>query len=101
MKKINRSHSSYIERAEKLLKFLSRNHLVSKVVLGIIVPKRPPARTHGKFKITVKDKYILLQVNSKFFNQKIHVYSKEPEKLVLEMTKFLNGKGLEVTFGKN
>jgi hypothetical protein len=75
MSKINRSHSTYIDKAGKVLSFLNSNPLVKKISLGIICPKRPPAKSHGPYKLTITSTHILLEVNSKAANQEIHIFS--------------------------
>lgn len=81
MTKLSRSHSTYIDRAEPILKKLKKNPNISKISLGIIRIKYPPAKSHGKFKISVNEKYILLNVNSKASNQEIRIYGKDLESI--------------------
>ena len=87
MKKLSRSHSTYIENAESILKFLEKNENVTKFTLGIIKPKRPPSKTVTKAKIILKDNSILIRVNSKMSNQEIYVYGNNLEKVLLSIEK--------------
>jgi hypothetical protein len=74
MQKISSPHSSYIEAAEKVLKFLNKSRGVSKISLGIIKPKKSISRSVTKPKITLLENHILIRVNSKLYNQEIRVY---------------------------
>ncbi len=101
MSKINRSHSTSIERADDVLKFLNKHSLVTKISLGIIKAKRPPSKTHGKFKITVKKGSILLEVNTKSSNQEIHVFGDDLHKIAGDTSKELRKERQQVSFGKH
>lgn len=81
MSKLSRSHSTYIERAENILKFLQTIDEISKISLGIIKVKNPSGKTHGKFKITITKSHILLEVNSKSSNQEIRIFGQDLENI--------------------
>lgn len=89
MKKISSSHSSYIENAEELIKFLRKNILVSKISLGIIKPKKSASKTVTKPKISVLPTHILIRINSKLYNQELRVYGQNLETLEKDLNKFL------------
>jgi hypothetical protein len=101
MSKINSSHSTSIERANDVLKFLNKHSLVSKISLGIIKAKRPPSKTHGKFKITVRKGSMLLEVNTKSSNQEIHVFGNDLNEIATDTAKELRKEKEQVSFGKH
>ena len=81
MTKLSRSHSTYIDRAEPILKKLKQNPNITKISLGIIRIKYPPAKSHGKFKVSLKEKYILINVNTKSSNQELRIFGKDLESI--------------------
>lgn len=87
MSKNSRSHSTYIENATPILKFLEKNSSVTKYTLGIIKTKKPPSKTVSKPKIILKENSILIRVNSKFSNQEIYVYGNSLEEVYLSIKK--------------
>lgn len=98
MKKLNRSHTTYIERSEKVLKYLHKIDKVSKVSLGLIKVKRPSTKTHGPFKLKLTTSHLLLEVNSKNANQKIHIYGENLKEVAKDVKKFLKESGEGVIF---
>jgi hypothetical protein len=101
MSKINSSHSTYIERAKDILKYLNKHSNVTNISLGIIKIKHPPSNTHGKFKITMTQRHILLEINSKSSNQEIHIFGKDLQTIAHDVAKELRNEGLEISFGKH
>jgi hypothetical protein len=74
-KKVAKSHSTIIDEADKLLKFLSTNSLVEKIVTGEI-----KSIEHGprRLKITAIDAGLKLVVRGINACQFIFVYTKSP-----------------------
>ena len=99
--KISSSHSTYIERATPILKFLNTQSAISKISLGIIKIKRPPAKTHGKFKITITKNHILLEVNSKSSNQEIRIFGQDLKIIAGNISSELKKEGEEFIFGEH
>ncbi len=87
MSKNSRSHSTYIENAESILKFLEKNEFVTKYTLGIIKNKKPPSKTITKPKVILKENSILIRINSKFSNQEIYVYGNNLEQVEKSLKK--------------
>lgn len=89
MKKITQAHSTYIEEAEELLKFLSKDQTVKKIVLGRIAVKTRSSKSVTPPKITESSGCLLIKINSKQSNQEIRVYSDDCTTLKSNLNKFL------------
>lgn len=88
MKKITQAHSTYIEEAEEVLKWLNKEVLVKKIVLGRIIVKARPSKSVTPLKITESTGCLLLKINSKQSHQEIRVYSDECALLKNKIEKF-------------
>lgn len=75
MKKITQAHSTYIEEAEELLKFLNKEPSVKKIVLGRIVVKVRSSKSITPPKVIESTGCLLIKINSKQSNQEIRAYS--------------------------
>lgn len=89
MKKITQAHSTYIEEAEGLLKFLNKETLVKKIVLGRIVVKARSSKSITPPKITESSGCLLIKINSKQSNQEIRAYSDDCAALKSNLNKYL------------
>jgi hypothetical protein len=89
MKKITQAHSTYIEEAEGILKWLDKEVLVKKIVLGRIIVKARPSKSVTPIKITESTGCLLLKINSKQSHQEIRVYSENMHGLELKIKNFL------------
>ncbi len=85
--KFSPSHTTYIEQATKILKFLERQENVSKISLGIIKTKKSMSKSFTKQKIKILENHILIKVNSKLAVQEIRVYGQNLEKIEKELIK--------------
>jgi hypothetical protein len=87
MKKITQAHSTYIEEAEGILKWLNKEVMVKKIVLGRIIVKARPSKSVTPLKITESTGCLLLKINSKQSHQEIRVYSEDCNNLKVELKK--------------
>lgn len=85
--KFSSSHSTYIEQAEKVLKFLERNQTVSKISLGIIKSKKSASKSFTRPKVILLENHILIKVSSKLAVQEIRVYGKNLREIEKELSK--------------
>lgn len=88
MSKFSSPHSTYIDQAKKLLKFLDKNPNVSKISLGIIRPKKSASKSFTKPKATLASNHILIKVSSKLAVQEIRIYGKNLEQVLKEINDF-------------
>jgi hypothetical protein len=87
MVKISSPHSTYIEKAESIIKALKKNENVSKISLGIIKPKKSASKSFTAPKISVLENHILIKVSSKLAVQEIRVYGKNLESVAASLSK--------------
>lgn len=85
--KFSSSHSTYIEQAKDILKFLEKQDNISKISLGIINPKKSASKAFTKPKITTLENHILIKVSSKLAVQEIRVYGQNLEKTTKDLIK--------------
>jgi hypothetical protein len=86
--KLSSPHSTYIDQAKKLLKFLDKNSNVSKISLGIIKPKKSASKSFTRPKATLTKNHILIKVSSKLAVQEIRIYGKNLEQILEEIDNF-------------
>ena len=83
--KFSSPHSTYIEQAEKVIRFLQKHPGISKISLGIIKTKKSASKSFTKPKVSVLENHILIKVSSKLAVQEIRVYGKGLENIASQL----------------
>lgn len=88
--KFSSPHSTYIDQAEAVIKFLQKHPDISKISLGIIKPKKSASKSFTKPKIMILENHILIKVSSKLAVQEIRVYGKNLQEIKKGMVDLFN-----------
>lgn len=88
--KFSSPHSTYIDQAERVIKFLQKHPDISKISLGIIKPKKSASKSFTKPKIMILENHILIKVSSKLAVQEIRVYGKNLQEIKKDLLDLFN-----------
>ena len=93
--KLSGTHSSLIDLATKLVKYLDKKVVDLKVSPGIIISKRSATARNQKVKITQSISGLDLTVTQNATIQKLRIFNSSPEPIVAHIKKFCQDNDIQ------
>ncbi|OGC51005.1 hypothetical protein A3A69_01095 [candidate division WWE3 bacterium RIFCSPLOWO2_01_FULL_37_15] len=98
--KITRSHTTAIELSAKIVDFLQKQELVTKISLGPIEVHGAGRGASWTVKIVDESRCILVASSQSGTVQQIRFYTGKPQEVKLALARFIRDSGWGLRFGK-
>lgn len=95
--KLSGNHSSLIDTAQKLLRFLDLRTDNLKASPGIIISKRSAGARNHKIKIKTVQSGLDLTVTQNATIQKLRIFTNQPELLITYITDFADSENIQIS----